>query len=166
VGFGSSSVEAPNLRRRVALVPKERPQPRKSLGHRRNSASTKQQGAEGCARTTAPMEELGIGSLLKVGANLEQPSDWSCGSTLSLQGELLPKLCSDLVGKLLRVSHALGRRNHSRAPAQHCIRPHRYENAADNQPLKDHVLQFDVSLCFFLHGFRSVAPPLACPIVT
>jgi hypothetical protein len=32
--------------------------------NRRNSASTKQQGAEGCARTTAPMEELGIGSLL------------------------------------------------------------------------------------------------------
>jgi hypothetical protein len=163
VGFGSSSVEAPNRRRRVALVPKERLQ---SPEQRVN----KQQGAEGCARTTASMEELGIGSLLlsqpKVGATLEQRSDWSCGSTLSLQGELLPKLCSDLVGKLLRVSHALGRRNHSRAPAQHCIRPHRYENAADNQPLKDHVLEFDVSLCFFLQGFRSVAPPLACPIVT
>jgi hypothetical protein len=50
--------------RRVALVPKKRLQPRKSLGLRRNSASTKQQGAEGCAGTTAPMEELGIGSLL------------------------------------------------------------------------------------------------------
>jgi hypothetical protein len=46
------------------LVPKKRLQPRKSLGLRRNSASTKQQGAEGCAGTTAPMEELGIGSLL------------------------------------------------------------------------------------------------------
>src|ERR1700689_2288328 len=38
----------------------------------------------------------------------------------------------------------------------------RYENAADDQSLKDHF-EFGVSFCFFLHGFRSVVRTLVRP---
>ena len=64
---------------------------------------------------------------------------------------MLAQLGSDLVRKLLRVLGVLWRGDDGRSPAEDGIPPHRDEDAADQQALKDHVFKLGVCFCFLVH---------------
>lgn len=79
------------------------------------------------------------------------PKAWSPAGSL-LQHEFLAQLVGDFVGKLLRIGGVFRRGDHHRPPAEQRISAYRDIDAADNDALGDHFLEFGFGLFFFSHN--------------